>query len=122
MKDRDCEKGFAKTETIFVKMERNYAKIETNGKTETDFGKNIFKEQMNGHASCPFTGSQLIVENQKQMKPNLRLKVPQPIRLKNHLAGEENFDVLHSQIEEISSFVSIYYAFFYYLILTNTTF
>lgn len=111
MKDRDCEKSFVKSDTTLVKMESNFNIIEANGKSETDFGKMILTEQINGHASCPFSGSQLTSESHKQMKPNLRVKVPQPIRLKNHLVGEENFDVLHSQIDEISSFVSIFHIF-----------
>ncbi|KAL0893659.1 hypothetical protein ABMA27_013817 [Loxostege sticticalis] len=65
-------------------------------------------EQMNGHfvpASCPFSGeSESKVENQKQVKPNLRIKVPQPLRLKNHLLQEENFDTLQSRIGELSNF------------------
>ncbi|OWR52517.1 nitric oxide synthase [Danaus plexippus plexippus] len=56
--------------------------------------------RVNGY--CPFSGS--IVDGQKNGKPNLKLKVPQPIRLKNHLIGEENFDNLHSHIEEMCSF------------------
>ncbi|XP_039747140.1 nitric oxide synthase-like [Pararge aegeria] len=79
------------------------------GKMETDFGKIEMGDgrnsghSVNGHAVCPFSGK-IAVENHKQVKPNLKLKVPQPIRLKNHLVSEENYDVLHSQIEEVSSF------------------
>lgn len=71
-------------------------------------------EQMNGHfvpASCPFSGeSESKVENQKQVKPNLRIKVPQPLRLKNHLLQEENFDTLQSRIGELSNFVSRFFS------------
>ncbi|CAH2086756.1 unnamed protein product [Euphydryas editha] len=62
-----------------------------------------YAEKVNGHTSCPFSDEQVLtVNNEKQEKPNLRLKVPQPIRLKNHLVGDENFDHLHSQIEDVS--------------------
>lgn len=67
--------------------------------------------KMNGHIEkCPFSESEVTVnnniENNQKGKPNLRVKVPQPIRLKNHLLQDENFDVLHSNIEEVSNFVS----------------
>lgn len=90
------------------KMQSNF------GEMETDFVKidnnNIaYAEQVNGHTVCPFSGAKVLtVDNEKQEKPNLRLKVPQPIRLKNHLFGDENFDHLHSQIEDVS-FVSIFF-------------
>ncbi|KAG6452910.1 nitric oxide synthase [Manduca sexta] len=65
-------------------------------------------EHVNGHfvpSKCPFSGeSDFKVDNQKTVKPNLRIKVPQPIRLKNHLVNEENFDTLHSRIDEVTSF------------------
>lgn len=86
---------------------------------EMDFVKidnnNIaYAEQVNGHTVCPFSGAKVLtVDNEKQEKPNLRLKVPQPIRLKNHLFGDENFDHLHSQIEDVS-FVSIFFSRKYY--------
>ncbi|XP_026757602.2 nitric oxide synthase-like isoform X1 [Galleria mellonella] len=66
--------------------------------------------QINGHhipATCPFSADNVHMkgdDSQKPVKPNLRVKVPQPIRLKNLIANEENFDTLHSQIEEVSSF------------------
>ncbi|CAG9783567.1 unnamed protein product [Diatraea saccharalis] len=62
-------------------------------------------EQINGYvASCPFNGdSEVKVENQKQVKPNLRVKVPQPLRLKNHLVQEENFDTLQSRSNDFTS-------------------
>lgn len=68
-------------------------------------------EQVNGHfvpASCPFSSDSVDfkVDLKQNGKPNLRIKVPQPLRLKNHLAQEENFDNLHSRIEEITHFVS----------------
>nr|XP_013189994.1 unnamed protein product [Amyelois transitella] len=62
--------------------------------------------QVNGHhaqESCPFIGDSE-KENNKSVKPNLRVKVPQPMRLKNHLAQEENFDTLHSRFDELTSF------------------
>lgn len=73
-------------------------------------------DQLNGHfvaASCPFSGEsvELKVDNvngtPKPVRPNLKLKVPQPIRLKNHLIPDENFDTLHSRTEENTSFVSL---------------
>lgn len=70
-------------------------------------------DQINGHfvpATCPFSGESVdlkVDSNQKSVKPNLRIKVPQPIRLKNHLVLDENFDTLHSRIDEVTSFVSI---------------
>nr|XP_026494938.1 nitric oxide synthase isoform X1 [Vanessa tameamea] len=102
VKDESSEKAFVKTD--FGKMETDFGKMESNfNKIETDFGKMVFADQVNGHGSCPFNSAKILtVENEKQVKPNLRLKVPQPIRLKNHLAGEENFDLLHSQIEDVS--------------------
>lgn len=70
-------------------------------------------EQTNGHvdAKCPFSGeSELKVDinngNGKSMKPNLRIKVPQPIKLKNHLETTENFDSLYSRIEDVKGLVS----------------
>lgn len=67
-------------------------------------------DQVNGHfvsATCPFSGESVelkVDSNQKQVKPNLRIKVPQPIRLKNHVAHDENFDTLHSRINEVTHF------------------
>ncbi|XP_035436564.2 nitric oxide synthase [Spodoptera frugiperda] len=57
---------------------------------------------------CPFSGlSAKIngdVESQKSEKPALRIKMPQPIELVNHdIEGYENYDTLHSQIDEVSS-------------------
>lgn len=72
-------------------------------------------EQVNGHvvkAKCPFSGESVELKeenvngNGKSVKPNLRIKVPHPIRLKNHLEDSESFDTLHSQIEETTHFVS----------------
>lgn len=84
------QSNFSETETDFVKIENDTA-------------------QVNGHAVCPFSDTKVLtVDNEKQEKPNLRLKVPQPIRLKNHLFGDENFDHLHSQIEDVS-FVSVFF-------------
>lgn len=65
----------------------------------------------NGIKTCPFNGDNnfSVESNNKQSKPNLRLKVPQPLKLKNHLLNEESHDVLHSQ--EINSFVSLFFLF-----------
>ncbi|KAL4714040.1 hypothetical protein ACJJTC_008394 [Scirpophaga incertulas] len=62
-------------------------------------------EQRNGHfvpASCPFSDSAVKSDNIKAAKPTLRVKVPQPIRLKNLLVQEESFDTLYSKIEDVS--------------------
>lgn len=75
-------------------------------------------DQVNGHfvsATCPFSGESVelkVDSNQKQVKPNLRIKVPQPIRLKNHVAHDENFDTLHSRINEVTHFVSTFCFYF----------
>lgn len=69
-------------------------------------------DQINGNfvsASCPFSGESVelkIDNNNKPVKTNLRIKVPLPIRLKNHIGLDENFDTLHSRTEEVTSFVS----------------
>ncbi|CAH2074435.1 unnamed protein product, partial [Iphiclides podalirius] len=63
-------------------------------------------ERVNGHRAapeCPFRSGPR-VDGQRAGKPSLRLKVPVPLRLKNHLTSEENFDALHSHIGEVSSF------------------
>lgn len=63
-------------------------------------------ERVNGHfvpATCPFSGESVEKIDQKSLKPNLRIKVPQPIRLKNHLVSDENLDTLHSRIGEVTS-------------------
>uniref|UniRef100_A0A2H1VRX6 SFRICE_005611 n=1 Tax=Spodoptera frugiperda TaxID=7108 RepID=A0A2H1VRX6_SPOFR len=57
---------------------------------------------------CPFSGLSAKmngdVESQKSEKPALRIKMPQPIELVNHdIEGYENYDTLHSQIDEVSS-------------------
>lgn len=57
---------------------------------------------------CPFRSDVRVDNGPKAAKPNLRLKVPAPLRLKNHLTSEENFDVLHSHIGDVSYFVSIF--------------
>lgn len=102
----------SKDRTDFGKMETDVGKTETDfSKIEVGVGKNSGCP-VNGHAVCPFSG-EIASESQKQVKPNLKLKVPQPIRLKNHLVSEENFDVLHSEFDEISGFVSIFYHYFY---------
>lgn len=71
--------------------------------------------QQNGHCvpvSCPFSGESVQMNGdancQKSVKPALRIKVAQPIELENHVIdGYENFDTLHSHIDEVSSsFVS----------------
>lgn len=50
---------------------------------------------------------------QKPSKKSLRVKVPQPIKLKNLVDDSENFDVLHSHMEEqISFYVSIRNSFY----------
>ncbi|XP_053625509.1 nitric oxide synthase-like [Plodia interpunctella] len=62
--------------------------------------------KVNGHhteESCPFIGDS-VKENHKPVKPNLRVKVPQPLRLKNYLEEEENFDTLHSRLDELTNF------------------
>ncbi|KAJ0180349.1 hypothetical protein K1T71_003753 [Dendrolimus kikuchii] len=64
-------------------------------------------DQVNGHyvpATCPFSGESVEKNDQKSVKPNLRIKVPQPIRLKNHLVTDENLDTLNSRIGEVTSF------------------
>ncbi|KAJ8725465.1 hypothetical protein PYW08_003648 [Mythimna loreyi] len=64
--------------------------------------------QHNGHfqpAVCPFSGESVQMNgDEKSVKPGLRIKVAQPIELVNHVnEGNENFDTLHSHIEEVSS-------------------
>ncbi|GBP31547.1 Nitric oxide synthase [Eumeta japonica] len=62
---------------------------------------------MNGHAGvCPVTGAGLAnhVEG-RHVKPNLKVKVPQPIKLRNHLVDEENYDLLHSHQEDLGGYV-----------------
>uniref|UniRef100_A0A2A4JQF6 Nitric oxide synthase n=1 Tax=Heliothis virescens TaxID=7102 RepID=A0A2A4JQF6_HELVI len=67
--------------------------------------------QHNGHAIpavCPFSGVSVQMNGdadcQKSVKPELRIKVAQPIQLENHvIEGYENFDTLHSEIGEVSS-------------------
>lgn len=54
---------------------------------------------------CPFRSDRFDI--QRNGKTNLRIKVPIPMKLKNHLVSEENFDTLHSRLDEVSSFVSI---------------
>ncbi|XP_072944441.1 nitric oxide synthase-like [Epargyreus clarus] len=78
------------------------------GTTETDFRKlDVLGklEQYNGISSCPFSGaSDFKVNGQKTVKTNLRLKVPQPLKLKNHLVSEENVDTLQSHLDEVTSY------------------
>ncbi|XP_014368149.2 nitric oxide synthase [Papilio machaon] len=52
--------------------------------------------------TCPFRSDR--VDNQRNGKANLRIKVPMPLKLKNHLVSEENFDTLHSRLDEVSNF------------------
>ncbi|KPJ01711.1 Nitric oxide synthase [Papilio xuthus] len=52
--------------------------------------------------TCPFRSDR--VDIQRNGKTNLRIKVPMPLKLKNHLVSEENFDILHSRIDEVSNF------------------
>ncbi|CAG4908085.1 unnamed protein product [Colias eurytheme] len=63
-------------------------------------------EHMNGYHGCPFSEKvDVDSENEKKsVKPNLRLKVPQPLRLKNHMFAEENMDTLHSHIDDVTHF------------------
>ena len=74
--------------------------------------------QHNGHAIpavCSFSGESVQLNgDEKTVKPGLRIKVPQPIELENHvIEGYENFDTLHSHIDEVSSsFVSSFYICF----------
>lgn len=74
-------------------------------------------DQINGHfvpATCPFSGESVELkvdnnntkDNNNKVKTNLRVVVPQPIRLKNHIGLEENFDTLHSRTGEVTRFVS----------------
>lgn len=77
-------------------------------------------DQMNGHfvpASCPFSGDSVDfkVDQKQNGKPNLRIKVPQPLRLKNYLDQVENFDNLHSRLEEMTNFVSTFFITFGFL-------
>ncbi|CAG9096154.1 unnamed protein product [Plutella xylostella] len=72
--------------------------------------KPMEKEQLNGYSvavpkSCPFV-SEGKAEGQRGSKPNLRIRVPQPLKLKNHLAQDENYDLLHSHVDEISSYTT----------------
>lgn len=67
---------------------------------------------------CPFSGlSAKIngdVDSQKSEKPALRIKMPQPIELVNHdIEGYENYDTLHSQIDEVSSSFVSYFVFLF---------
>lgn len=64
--------------------------------------------KMNGQSVCPFTrkGSSNSGDEQKTGKPNLRIKVPQAKRLKNHSNQHEIYDSLHFQ--DIASNVSFY--------------
>ncbi|CAG5012022.1 unnamed protein product [Parnassius apollo] len=74
-------------------------------KEETDSTGKM--DRVNGdykNSACLFQNEVVAENGQKAVKPNLRLKVPIPMRLKNHLVSEENFDVLHSHVDEVSSF------------------
>ncbi|CAH3893206.1 unnamed protein product [Pieris brassicae] len=62
---------------------------------------NVDRVSVNGHG-CPFSDVNSV--NEKKVKPNLRLKVSQPLRLKNHLYSDENIDTLHSHIEDVTHF------------------
>lgn len=61
-------------------------------------------DRVNGHVNkaCPFSDS--VNAGDGKVKPNLQIKVPRPIKLKNHLENYENYDVLHSR--ETASCVS----------------
>ncbi|XP_068629957.1 nitric oxide synthase-like [Battus philenor] len=62
-------------------------------------------EHVNGHHKAPVCPFRSDVENvQRNGKQNLRLKVPMPLKLKNHLVSEENFDILHSNLDEVANF------------------
>lgn len=68
--------------------------------------ESVLIEKMNGHRdsnSCPFSEEPVDMKTEngfhKALKPNLRIKVPTPIRLKNHLVQEENMDNLHSSMD-----------------------
>lgn len=64
--------------------------------------------QINDHSAAASDSGKANGHQQKPSKKSLRVKVPQPIKLKNHLDNSENFDVLHSHMEEqISYYVSI---------------
>lgn len=64
--------------------------------------------QINDHSAAASDSGKPNGHHQKPSKKSLRVKVPQPIKLKNHMDDTENFDVLHSHMEEqISFYVSI---------------
>lgn len=73
-------------------------------------------ERANGYfPPTPDLGEELAEkpENSSQkLKPNLRIKVPQSIRLKNYVASDENFDGLHSNMGEVTGYVSTYFFVF----------
>lgn len=62
-------------------------------------------KNVNSHG-CPFRSEKVYNVIEKKVKPNLRLKVSQPLRLKNHMFSEENVDTLHSHIDDVTHFVS----------------
>ncbi|CAK1556071.1 unnamed protein product [Leptosia nina] len=62
-------------------------------------------DHVNGFNGCPFSEKvDNSVNEKKSVKSNLRLKVPAPLRLKNHLFSEENVDTLHSHIDDVTHF------------------
>lgn len=64
--------------------------------------------QINDHNVPASDSGKANGHKQKPSKKNLHVKVPQPIKLRNHMDNTENFDVLHSHMEEqISFYVSI---------------
>lgn len=64
--------------------------------------------QINDHGVAASDSGKANGHQQKPSKRSLRVKVPQPIKLKNHMDNTENFDVLHSHMDEqISYYVSI---------------
>ncbi|XP_026329114.1 nitric oxide synthase-like isoform X2 [Hyposmocoma kahamanoa] len=60
--------------------------------------------QINDHSAAASDSGKPNGHHQRQSKKSLRVKVPQPIKLKNHMDDTENFDVLHSHMEEQISF------------------
>lgn len=69
--------------------------------------------QINDHTGSASDSGKANGLQQKPAKKSLRVKVPQPIKMKNHLDNSENFDVLHSHMEEqISYYVSIRTSFY----------
>ncbi|XP_050666056.1 nitric oxide synthase-like isoform X2 [Leptidea sinapis] len=99
IKEAEFSKNQIKSEHSPVVM----ASLDKNKNSDVDKGIDTI-DHVNGYGGCPFNGEKLETSehDKRQVKTNLRLKVPQPLRLKNHMFCDENIDTLHSQIEDVT--------------------